>query len=160
LFFGELDLADTSAVDVISEDRIEKIDNLKKSRKANKVFAYLYEVSPAIEKAGVENEFADRLGLLILKGAEVGKLLMTSEKLSTEYNSFYKTYRAFYITPNLIDINRILKKDGFGKVVLKYSINPKDYWKERNNFEKNLKGERECVVFNIDGRYVLCEKIE
>jgi len=160
LYFGELDLADTSAVDVVTGARIEKNDDLQKPRRANKVFSYLYEVSPAIEKAGVENEFAHRLGFLILKGSEAGKLLMTSEKLSDEFNGFYKSYKAFYITPNLSDINRILKKDGFGKVVLKYSINPKDYWKERNNFERDLKGDRECAVFNIDGRYVLCELID
>lgn len=159
LYFGELKESEVSVVDVISGDRIEKNDSIKKPRKANKVFAYLYEVSPAIEKAGVENEFAKELGLLILKGSE-GKLLMTSEELSEDFKGFYKSYQAFYITPNFNDINRILKKDGFGKVVLKYSINPKDYWRERNTLERGLRGDIECVVFNIEGRYVLCRELD
>lgn len=160
LYFGELKEAEISVVDVITGDRIGKNDLIKKSRRTNKVFPYLYEVSPAVEKAGVENEFAEELGFLILKESENSKLLMTSEELSNNFKGFYKAYQVFYITPNFNDINRILKKDGFGKVVLKYSIDPKDYWRERNRIENSLRGDKEAVVFIVNGKYVLCEEAE
>ena len=38
---------------------------------------------------------------------------MTSEEPANDFKGFYKSYRAFYITPNFNDINRILKKDGY-----------------------------------------------
>lgn len=159
LYFGELKEAEVSVVDVNTGERIEKEKNIKKPRKTNRIFTYLYEASTAIEKAGVENELAKELNAIIIKDFLKGKLLLTSEELSLDLNSFYKSYEIFYSTFRINDINRILKQKGFGKVLLKYSINPKNYWKERNNLERGLRGDKEAVIFNINGKYIVCREV-
>ena len=163
LYFGDLKSSEISVTDVISRVRIEKDKGIRKPRKSNRIFRYLYEASSAIEKAGLENEFADELGALVLKGCEKGKLLLTSDKM---YDGKLKTlcniYELMSVAGKLEDVARILKEKGFGKVVIKYSVSPKEYWKERNRIENNLIGnkEKEAVLFSVEGKYVICRKVE
>jgi hypothetical protein len=136
----------------------ENSRNAAKAVKTNKISRYIYEISSAIVKAGLENEFANEISGNILEGCEK-KILISSDKLDDKFKSLCKAFEVIGVGNNYVQIMDILKKFKIGKVVIKYSVDPKDYWKERGKYEKQLKGNREAVLFNINSRYVVCSEI-
>ncbi len=159
LYFGELKSAEISVVDVILGVRLEK-DVSVKSKATKKILKYLYEVNPAVLKAGLMNEFANKTSSYILERTEKNKLLMTSGKLYDEkLNSLCNRYGFITVVRRMEDAAFILNEKGFGKVVLKYSVDPKEYWRERDKIENRLHGKKEATLFVVDRKYVVCEKI-
>ena len=158
IYFGDLKKDDISVVDVFSEMRV--VDNKdKKSKTTKELLNYVYEVSEAVIKAGLINELASFVCADVLEGTEKNKVLLTSKEPSLELGVLARCYDILSITLRFEEINQVLKKNNFGKVVIKYSIDPKDYWKERNVVERNLFGKREAVVFKINSKYVICEEV-
>jgi hypothetical protein len=53
-----------------------------------------------------------------------------------------------------------MKSMGIGKVTLRYNLEPNEYWKVRNSYEKRLTGKKEINLFiNQQKREaILCEK--
>lgn len=150
LYFGDLKKCEISVVNISGE----RLDQNKKSKSefSEKPLDYLYEVSEAVLIAGLENEFCDLVhGKVLLK--EKNKLLITSKNLKK--TSFANVYKFLGYFDNVEKCNLFLKKNNFGKVVLKYSIDPKDYWKERKKFEFELSGEKEAVVFKVNGKLIV-----
>jgi hypothetical protein len=159
LYFGNLKTAEISVVDINGE-RIERInENPISAVKTNKISRYLYEISTAVMKAGLENEFANKINGNVVDGCEKNKILLTSDKLDNKFKSLCKAYEVIGFGDDFFQIKDILKKSRIGKVVIKYSVDPKDYWKERNKFENGLFGKKEAVIFNINRRYVICEEV-
>ncbi|MFA5857173.1 MAG: rRNA adenine N-6-methyltransferase family protein [Candidatus Pacearchaeota archaeon] len=149
LYFGKLKKCKISVADV-SGERIENNKGIIADY-ITKPLRYIYESSSAIEKAGLIEEFAFKTKCHILENTENGKVILTSEKVNNSplIKAFSKTYEVVGITNNFKEILSILTKLGFGKVLLKYNIDPSNYWKERNRFEKNLKGTKEATLFKI-----------
>ncbi|MFA6889297.1 MAG: hypothetical protein WC254_07420, partial [Candidatus Woesearchaeota archaeon] len=56
------------------------------------------------------------------------------------------------------EIVKKLQEIQAGKVVIRYSLDPKKYWEERTFYEKRLKGEKAIHLFMFD-QAVLCEKL-
>jgi len=156
LKFGNLKRDGRSVVDVSSGMRI--VDNSERKAKENgKVLNYVYDVSEAVVKADLVDELACLIFARILKGCEKNKVLLTSKEPSLEFGCFAVPYNVIEIVYRFNYINKILRTNGFGKAVIKYSIEPKNYWKDRNLLEKGLKGEREAVVFRVNNQFVICE---
>lgn len=156
LLFGDLKKDERSVVDVKNGIRI--VDNSKRKAKFNdKILNYIYEVNEAVIKANLINELAFLVGADILNNTEKNKVIFTSKSPSLEFGCFAKLYIVIGIVNKFEDINGLLKRNNFCKVVIKYSIDPKDYWKERNSIENHLRGDRESVVFKINNKYVVCE---
>ncbi|VVB78934.1 RNA cap guanine-N2 methyltransferase [uncultured archaeon] len=159
LYFGNLKKDRISVVDVFSEIRI--VDNKnRKSRIVKRPINYIYEVSEAIIRAGLINELATLVCAEVLEGTEKNKVLFTSKNPSLEFGCLARPYEIIDLCKNNFELNTLLKRNRFGKVVIKYSIDPKDYWKERNQLEKGLIGEREAVVFMFNQDYLVCEEYD
>ena len=159
LLLGNLKKDERSVVDVVSGMRIVNNPG-RKAKQTNKVSNYLYEISEAVVKA----ELIDEIGCLVcadvLNGCEKNRVLLTSKEPQLEFGCFAKPYIVIGIVNGFDEIRTILNKNGFGKIVLKYSIDPKNYWKERNEIENDLRGKREGVVFKINDKYVICEEYD
>ncbi len=147
IYFGSLKRSEISVVD-ISGARIEK--SQANAKNANFPSTYLYEVSTAISKAGLENEFANKINADIL-GEDKTKLLLTSDKLSesSEAKNLSKIYKVLGYSFNFEEIIKILKKNNIGKVVIKKKIPPEDYWKERKKYESSLRGKKQACLFSF-----------
>lgn len=156
LKFGDLKKNERSVVDVHSGIRIVN-GSFKKIKSSDKVLDCIYEVSESIVKADLINELGSLINAYFLKGCEKNKVLLTSNELDVKFDCFAKPYFVIDIVNDIRGIRELLLKKRFGKVVLKYSIDPKEYWKERNSLESGLIGNREGVVFKINGKYVVCE---
>ncbi|OGJ16469.1 hypothetical protein A3K73_04535 [Candidatus Pacearchaeota archaeon RBG_13_36_9] len=147
LYFGNLKKSGISVADV-SGARIEK--SQAAAENASFPSKYIYEVSTAITKAGLENEFAILINAEILS-TEKNKLILTSNEASKtqESKAFSKVYRVLGFSDNFKELIRILKNNRVGKVILKKSISPQDYWQERKKYEKSLFGKKEACLFSI-----------
>ncbi|MFA5259082.1 MAG: hypothetical protein WC979_07815 [Candidatus Pacearchaeota archaeon] len=138
---------------------VKKFNENAKFAKTNKISRYVYEISTAIVKAGLENEFANEIQGKILEGCEKNKVLISSDNLDNKFRSLCKVFEVMGIGNNYIQVMDLLKKFKIGKVVIKYSVDPKDYWTERGKYERQLRGNREAVLFNVCGKYAVCEEI-
>jgi len=56
-------------------------------------------------------------------------------------------------------INKYLKQNGFGTVILRAPIDPEDYWNVRNELENGLKGDRKAHIFLKENMAILCEPL-
>lgn len=110
-------------------------------------------------KAGLENEFATQIEGNMLEGSEKNRVLISSDKLDNKFQNLCKAFEVIGTGNNYVQVMDILKKFKIGKVLIKYSVDPKDYWKERGRYEKQLRGNHEAVLFNACGKYIICEEI-
>lgn len=134
-------------------------------------YSYLLEPNPALVLSGLFKEaFAFSLGaeaaeplilakeiVQIIHGKKI--FFLSTKKIE---NPFFHCYHIIErISPD--DKNRIalqLQELGAAKVVLRYTLDPKEYWKERSFFERQLTpGEKTIHLFVFDTALV-CEKME
>ncbi|MEK6900091.1 MAG: hypothetical protein AABX05_03120, partial [Nanoarchaeota archaeon] len=57
------------------------------------------------------------------------------------------------------EIVEVLKKNDAGKVVLRLSVDPDEYWQVRNKLESRLTGKKSCYLFYFNELAVIAEKI-
>lgn len=116
---------------------------------------YIHEADEAV----AASDLTDRLdigGISLIKGAK--PLLLTSHQLVK--NPFFRSsFKLAAIINQKIEIRPVLEKNRAGKAIIRYSINPKDYWKERQYLEKSLDGDRKFHVFSYGERFFLAEKV-
>jgi hypothetical protein len=162
LYFGNLKKADISVIDAVSEEMVSSLSNSKENSKfvkTNKTSKYIYEISTAVAKAGLESEFANEISGNIVSGSEKNKILITSDKLDKKFRSLSKIFEVIGANDRFNEVIDTLIRFKIGKVVVKYSVDPKDYWKERNKYENLLHGNSEAVLFLVDKKYVICRGV-
>jgi hypothetical protein len=145
LYFNELKKCDVSVIAlpsmekiVISEQHIQP-----KKEKFTKNYKYPYLIDPTIIVARLIEELAVQFDAPVLY---LSKPVLLSNQ---EINSHFLTkFRIIKTCEN--DSNQILKamnSIGAGKVTLRYNLEPNEYWKVRNSYEKRLTGKREINLF-------------
>ncbi len=165
LYFGKLKKADVSALALPNGDKIvsskTKIDIIN-SEEPKK---YLYEVDTAVIKAGLLKELINNIKNINNKNKTNKIFVYHKNKLTlltsdnTINSDFLINYKLIKETNNNMDsIIKILKDNDFGRVILRASIKPEDYWRQRKGFEDQLEGERTAHLFIINNRALVCEK--
>jgi len=167
LYFHGLKEAERSAIilsKVSKEEKIvsERIVNNPKAkliehRDKEKPDKYLYEVDAAVVKADLLAELGVKTDCsLFSKGKAT---FFTSDKRMK--NTFFK--KTFEVVATILfnekDIVTSLQKKEFGKVVIRYSVDPQDYWKERKNYESKLNGAKTAYLFQFGLKAVIGEEI-
>jgi SAM-dependent methyltransferase len=167
LYFGELKKADRSAVvlpkGAIIVSKISKTgkeDDLEDNssaglKKSELLQAFLYEADPAVQKAGLLAELCSETGAEFYD--ETKQAFMTSKGFvkSGFFKNSFKILEECEFDDGLII--SALKKHFIGKAEIRFNVDPKDYWKIRNNYEKNLRGEKKAFVFKLKGKAVIAE---
>ncbi len=122
---------------------------------------YLYEPDPSVIKAELLPELAAEIQN---KNVEIfridNKRLMLTSNYIAEHPMIKNTFRVVFsagFVPE--DINRELKKLGYGKVLLRAEVDPTMYWDIRKRLEKDLKGDRKVNLFARGRTAYICEKI-
>ncbi|MEK6906303.1 MAG: rRNA adenine N-6-methyltransferase family protein [Nanoarchaeota archaeon] len=152
IYLGDLVKREISVLD-ISGFRLESNKDVKKAKNISKPLKFVYEISEAVVKAGLVNEICEMLDANILIN-EKNKLILTSDSLHKN-NPLTKCFTVLGFLDSFEEIIKLLKKENIGKVLLKYSVDPKDYWKERKRYEIHLKGEKEATIFKRDKEFLL-----
>lgn len=155
LYFNELKQSNVSVISLPSREKIINDSKSKSKKIANP--EYLYSISPAIILANLLQELSSKFDSSIL---ELNKPVLLSDKIIN--SDFLTGYKIIARCKNdKKDILQSLKKINAGKVVLRYNVNPEEYWKERNFYENQLNGKREISLFIEDknDETILCERI-
>lgn len=161
LYFGELKKADVSAVALPGSNIIRKAGTYEPVQRADKPALYAYEPEECVIKA----DLLEQLVAELRKDApdiEVydidNKRTLLSSGSQIENSLFKNGYRTVQIMePDFSQINSYLKKNSFGKVLLRAAIEPEKYWDVRNELENELEGERKAHLFIKDGKAILFE---
>jgi hypothetical protein len=172
LYFGDLKRAEVSAVSLPSGERIEeKFDRSDKASRirvaeGSEILEFIYEIDDAILKAELlpellmalrEKQEDNVLFILSNNGPNQGKILLTSKILIK--TPFLFPFKVLCVCDDAQKTVDELKKIGAGKVILKKSIDPKEYWGERNRYEMHLSGTKTVHLFSIDGKECITEKM-
>lgn len=153
LYFRGLKKTGISVVALPSCKRIESGEAAREAKKTDKAMRYLYEADGAVVKAGITSLLAAKMGLMILSE----DMLTSDDPIKSPFfrNSFRKIAE---VKKDKASILKALQKKEVGKVVLRYKIDPSEYWEERAGYERKLKGSRTAHLFMMK-KAVLAEKI-
>ncbi|PWB56122.1 MAG: methyltransferase [Candidatus Methanoperedenaceae archaeon] len=162
LYFGSLKSCDRSAV-VLPEGDNLCFSGSPKIRNSS-LCDYVYEPEPSVIKAGLLNELAQTLkkgnkDIFYYKGDEKRTLLTSSMLVGSHF--FKDSYRVRGSTDkDMSKLKEILKSLKAKNVVLRFDIDPDNYWGIRTKLEEGLAGTRTIHVFGFGNELVLCEKVK
>lgn len=122
---------------------------------------YLYEPDPSVIKAELLPELITEIQNRNVEIFQIdNKRLMLTSNYAVEHPMIKNTCKIVFSAEFIPeDINRELKKLGYGKVLLRIEVDPAMYWDIRNRLEKNLKGDRKINLFARGRTAYICEKI-
>ncbi|NPA47788.1 MAG: methyltransferase [Thermococci archaeon] len=122
---------------------------------------YVYEVSPAVDRADLINElFHAAGGQLKLLLREKRRTLATGDEVLDDryFKRVYTTVAVVGFHP--VRINEVLRREGFGRATLRVSVPPDRYWEIRKRIERGLSGDRRAFVFKVGDRALILEEAE
>lgn len=138
-----------------------------------KPMLFMFEPDPAVIAAGLLNELVDDMikataGHVRVIKIDKKRTLLTADLLTVnpmnKNNFIVLRTMPFDSEKEYSEINAFLQKSNVGKVTLRGSIDPKDYWGIRNRLEADLDGAKKVHLFlkeNAPGQTeaILCELI-
>ncbi|TQD23874.1 methyltransferase domain-containing protein [Methanolobus vulcani] len=164
LYFGDLKKADISAVALPGSNIIRKTDTVEPAIKVTETSLYAYEPEECVTKAGLLEQLVAELkkesdDIAIFEIDEKRTLLSSKNEIK---NSLFKNrYKKLLVTgTDFSQINSYLKKNSFGKVIVRAAIEPEKYWDVRNELENGLDGERKAHLFVKEGKTILYEVLD
>ncbi|AEA47007.1 RNA cap guanine-N2 methyltransferase [Archaeoglobus veneficus] len=157
LYMGGLADCDVSAISLPSEERVTSEDEAVEIDVASRIGSFIYEVDPAVVKAGLVANLIGKIGLQaeIVKGDKRRTLLTSDGEVKSAFLRRYKVVDvvSFGVEP----IRKALRKAGAGKVTLRFSLPPSEYWSVRKKLENGLEGDRWVYLFRIGDSAVIAE---
>ncbi|KXS44458.1 MAG: methyltransferase [Methanolobus sp. T82-4] len=164
LYFGDLKKCEISAIALPSGARIESDADSPSIRMVSEPALYAYEPEESVERAGLLGELAEKVktqaqDICVFPVDKKRTFLTSMEKI--DHRLFKNRYKVLN-TPafDIALINNYLKENGFGTVLLRASVDPKEYWDIRNRLEKRLRGDRKAHLFIKGQTAILCETLQ
>ncbi len=155
LYFGSLKKTERSAVTLPTEERLV-VDEKKKLQEAHSPEQYLFDVDPAVVKAGLLAELSEKTGAALLQR---GKNVEFTANSLVENAFFVHAYRLLEIVSfEQKVLLKALRKVGAGTIILRYSVEPQEYAVIKRSFERELKGRKVVCLFRLDDRAVITEE--
>lgn len=131
--------------------------SLSKPRLVNEQGQFVYDVNPAVTKAGLLAELSEKTGTACLC---MGKRTLFTSKNLVESPFFCCTYRVLAVCPSNNDaVISKLQECHAGSVTLRCTIPPEEYWTVRRKYEAQLNGTKRITLFEWDGKALLVEKV-
>jgi hypothetical protein len=177
LYFGALKSASKSVVLLPHGDRVAFVgtDVSFSSRVSTAGYQYILEPMPALLLADlcfealcyntdivqIKKMIAAKDIVQVTQGKKI--FFLSKEKIvSPFFTMYYILQRTKYVQGNKTQVKKIvdlLQQEGAEKVVLRYQIDPSQYWIERKKFEKGLENGHKTVHLFLFDMAVLGEKI-
>ncbi len=145
LYFDGLKTCEKSVISLPWKERLENSEKKTRIKEVTsaKNFRYLYSIDPAIILANLTEELSEKFKLNLLR---LNKPVFLSNELVK--SNFLTPHKVIGVPENKFEkIVKALKKARAGKVLLRYNIDPKDYWKIRKMYERELTGRKEASLF-------------
>ncbi len=174
LYFNNLKKHEISAINLPSRELIffDSSKNFENSNKFNetkleeieikeisslKNFKFLYSIDETLIVSNLYKKLKEKLNLSFLK---LDKPVFLSSSLI--HSNFLIPFKIkAFVKGDKKQLIRKIKELNAKKVILRYNIDPKDYWKIRREYESKLNGNKEIHLFFNPKKdyYLLCEKI-
>jgi SAM-dependent methyltransferase len=174
LYFGALKSAAKSVVLLPHGERIEKLSSVEiSSRNSSAGYEYILEPSPAVVLADMcfEALCYDADNVAITKAVDTKAIVQTSQGKKIFFFSKEKIVSPFFMTYHILQRSKynvgdaekqlvsLLQQEGAEKVVLRYPVDPSQYWNERKKLEKHLGNGHKTVHLFLFDMAVLGEKV-
>ncbi|HLD40444.1 MAG TPA: methyltransferase domain-containing protein [Candidatus Nanoarchaeia archaeon] len=157
LYFGDLKKCERSAIVLPGKERLCSDENatLKETELPGE---YLYEADPAIVKADLLAELSEKTGTALYgKGKNV--FFTADKKIKTPF--FKNAFKVIEMcAQEEHEIIAALQKHQAGQVILRFSVDPKEYWRIRKKIEAKLTGDKTYALLYIGTEAVLVEKAD
>src|SRR3989344_7655500 len=155
LYFGALKKSERSAVILPVAERLRSGEATLKETEM--LGDYLYEADPAVVKADLLAELSEKTGTeLYHQGKNV---FFTSDK-KVKSPFFKNSFKVIEIcTQDEHEIIGALQKHDAGKVILRISVDPAQYWDVRKKIEVKLTGHKTYALIYIGDAAVIVEKV-
>lgn len=156
LYFGGLKRAERSAVVLPQKACLNSRSSAQKVKLTPELGRYLYEVDPAVVKAALLPELAQQTGTALFFSDKA--TYFTSTKLVPSpffKNSFQIIGKCPFVEDEVISL---LQNQKVGKVILRYTVDPQQYWSSRTRFEKTLTGTKTAHLFKFGAHAIVAEK--
>jgi len=167
LYFGGLKQYDRMAVALPAGEGLVSKYGLSQVRETDKMKLNAYEPEPSVVAAGLLPELVESMMQMagpLMGGFELfrvdnKRLLLTSDALIKQsmIKNHYLVLKICPFEPK--EINKFLKGQNIGSVVLRAGVKPEEYWEVRNEVEKGLEGNKTVHLFVKNGTAILCEVI-
>jgi len=157
LYLGTLKRSERSAV-ILPTKAVLRNNPLATLSESKKLAQYLYEVNPAVVKAELLAELCTETKTWLYSRGK--NTFCTSEhhiKSPFFKNSYKVIAKCLFEEQKIIEL---LQKHDAAKVTLRYTIDPKEYWKVRNKYESKLKGTTKYSLFQFDKEAVIGKSTE
>ncbi len=164
LYFGSLKTADKSVILLPEKIRIyskgenAQIDVVKSTEN----YFYIFEPNPAVALSGLFREavaYENKSNVspedIALVEQQKKTFLLSKKKIISPFFSCYNILERS--PPEKEEILKKLQALNAGKAIIRYSLDPQEYWKERGFYEKKLNGQKAVHLFMFD-KAILCEK--
>lgn len=153
LYFNDLKKAERSVAVLPDEAMLQKgTATLKRTKDLGK---YLYEADPAVVKADLLAELSQQTGAALVQEGK-NTLFTADKKMSSPFfvNSFQCLAET---TPEMLV--ETLNNLHVGKVILRFSVDPQEYWTIRKKYEAELRGEKIAHLFDVSGKIIVAQKM-
>jgi 16S rRNA G966 N2-methylase RsmD len=156
LYTGELAECKVSAISLPSRERVRDEDEEIEVERASKLGSLIYEVDPAVVKAKLLPNLLGKLSFpakIVCLGKRT--LLTSDEVVNSEFLRRYSVLKELRF--EIGALRDSLRELNAGKVTLRFSLPPSEYWGVRKRIEEGLDGERWVYLFKIDDKAVIAE---
>ena len=156
LYFGKLGKCERSAVILPGKEKLCS-DEEAALEETEDLGEYLYEADPAVVKASLLNELSQNTKTRLYHSGKA--VFFTSDKKIK--SSFFKnSFKVIEVCKQEEhEIIAALHKHDAGKVILRISVDPKEYWNVRKNIESKLKGTKTYALIHIADAAVIVERV-
>jgi len=173
LYFGKLKKYNRIAISLPAGNAmVDAPVELPPVVETDKPMLFMFEPDPSVVAANLLNELVDDMIKATVGHVRVVKIdkkrtLLTADLLTVhpmnKNNFIVLRSMPFESEKDYGEINAFLKKSNVGKVTLRGSIDPKDYWGIRNQLEADLDGSKKVHLFLRETENkkeaILCELI-
>jgi SAM-dependent methyltransferase len=156
LYFGALKTCDRSSV-ILPQGSVLRSNSEALVTKTEEIFHYLCEADPSVTKAGLLAELSVETGTMLFEEAK--QTFFTSDKLvKSDFfkNTFEVLEKCEFEEKKIVEA---LNKQGACKVLIRFSVDPKEYWKVRKAYENQTQGDKELCLFKFGNTAVVAKVI-
>ncbi len=159
VYYGELKQRNLSAVSLPSGERITKdeSENEGNMKRAEKPLTYVYDLDQVLDISGLLGTFLDKEDELFILERGKQRLLATSEK-SVDSSFIIGEYKVIKDYRSLVDLRKDLLNYDYGRIYLRFNIDPNHYYKIKKDLEYNALGLEDIFIFKFGQNYYTATK--
>jgi len=155
LYFNDLKQCERSVVLLPGKEKLcsQEEASLEETEELGE---YLYEADPAVVKAGLLAELSENAEVELY---EEGKAVFFTSAKKINSPFFKNSFKVVDVcAQDEHEIITALRKHEAGKVILRFPIEPKEYWNFRKKIESKLTGNKTYALLYLGNDAVIVEK--